>query len=58
MLRSGRVCKPSDTSEESTEGEDYEESGEDDETQEANDELEQEEMEGKYSTTLASTLTR
>jgi len=44
------VCKPSDTSEESTEGEDYEESGEDDEIPEANDELEPEEMEGKYST--------
>ncbi|XP_065911799.1 arginine-glutamic acid dipeptide repeats protein-like isoform X2 [Dysidea avara] len=43
MLRSGRVCKPSDTSEESTEGEDYEESGEDDEVQEANDEEEMEE---------------
>jgi len=46
MLRSGRVCKPSDTSEESTEGEDYDESGEDDEVPEANDELEPDDMEG------------
>ena len=40
-LRSGRVCKPSDTSEESTEPEDdYEESGEDEDTQDMNDEQE------------------
>lgn len=44
-LRSGRVCKPSDTSEESTE-EDYDESGEEEDAQEMNDEMEPEDNEG------------
>lgn len=44
-LRSGRVCKPSDTSEESTE-EEYDESGEDEDVQEMNDEMEPEDNEG------------
>ena len=49
-LRSGRVCKPSDTSEESTE-EDYDESGEEEDAQEINDEMEPEDNEGSnYST--------
>lgn len=49
-LRSGRVCKPSDTSEESTE-EDYDDSGEEDDTQEMNDEME--DNEGIYFTNKA-----
>ena len=44
-LRSGRVCKPSDTSEESTE-EDYDDSGEEEDPQEMNDEMEPEDNEG------------
>lgn len=50
-LRSGRVCKPSDTSEESTE-EDYDDSGEEEDPQEMNDEMEPEDNEGSINYTL------